>query len=422
MRTPVITMRLPSRRPIRRRRRAPGSSGRTGVRGKAPSHAHRHPGRDGPAGTALGARLASVGYEVVLGSRSRYRAMEARDDDPGRSGRTGSCAIDAGDNDRRRRGRPGGHRHAVGLRGDDRARARTEPRRQGRRSAWPTRWCGWVASSSRSSRPGARWPPTCRRRCRTAGSSPRSTTCRRSELGHLDQPIESDVLICSDDTGRHQDRVGDRRAPSPAAGRSTPASCPTPRPSRPSRPCCSSSTSATAPGWRRSSPASRPERPGSRGRTSAMSMRLFDTARQEVVPFEPGPVVTHLHVRHHALRRHPPRPRHRLPVLRRAAAPPARPRPRHQVRAQRHRRRRPAVRQGPRARRALPRPGGDRGGPVRPGHGRPRRPARLQPPRASSAIPDIRGFIGMVLDRGFAYQAGGSVYFDVSRFPTVRGA
>jgi L-cysteine:1D-myo-inositol 2-amino-2-deoxy-alpha-D-glucopyranoside ligase len=38
-------------------------------------------------------------------------------------------------------------------------------------------------------------------------------------------------------------------------------------------------------------------------------------------------------------------------------------------------------------------------------------------PRASSAISDIRGFIGMVLDRGFAYEAGGSVYFDVSKFP-----
>ena len=38
-------------------------------------------------------------------------------------------------------------------------------------------------------------------------------------------------------------------------------------------------------------------------------------------------------------------------------------------------------------------------------------------PRASSAIPDIRGFIGMVLDRGFAYTAGGSVYFDVAKFP-----
>jgi L-cysteine:1D-myo-inositol 2-amino-2-deoxy-alpha-D-glucopyranoside ligase len=38
-------------------------------------------------------------------------------------------------------------------------------------------------------------------------------------------------------------------------------------------------------------------------------------------------------------------------------------------------------------------------------------------PRASSAIADIRGFIGMVLDRGFAYQAGGNVYFDVTKFP-----
>jgi L-cysteine:1D-myo-inositol 2-amino-2-deoxy-alpha-D-glucopyranoside ligase len=35
-------------------------------------------------------------------------------------------------------------------------------------------------------------------------------------------------------------------------------------------------------------------------------------------------------------------------------------------------------------------------------------------PRATSAIADIRGFIGMVLDRGHAYQAGGAVYFDVS--------
>ncbi len=38
-------------------------------------------------------------------------------------------------------------------------------------------------------------------------------------------------------------------------------------------------------------------------------------------------------------------------------------------------------------------------------------------PRATSAIADIRGFIGMVLDAGHAYQAGGGVYFDVSTFP-----
>jgi L-cysteine:1D-myo-inositol 2-amino-2-deoxy-alpha-D-glucopyranoside ligase len=37
-------------------------------------------------------------------------------------------------------------------------------------------------------------------------------------------------------------------------------------------------------------------------------------------------------------------------------------------------------------------------------------------PRATSAIADIRGFIGMVLERGHAYEAGGGVYFDVSSF------
>jgi len=37
-------------------------------------------------------------------------------------------------------------------------------------------------------------------------------------------------------------------------------------------------------------------------------------------------------------------------------------------------------------------------------------------PRATSAIADIRGFIGMVLDQGHAYESGGSVYFDVSSF------
>ena len=39
-------------------------------------------------------------------------------------------------------------------------------------------------------------------------------------------------------------------------------------------------------------------------------------------------------------------------------------------------------------------------------------------PRASSAITDIRKFIGLVLECGFAYAVGGSVYFDVSKVPT----
>jgi L-cysteine:1D-myo-inositol 2-amino-2-deoxy-alpha-D-glucopyranoside ligase len=37
-------------------------------------------------------------------------------------------------------------------------------------------------------------------------------------------------------------------------------------------------------------------------------------------------------------------------------------------------------------------------------------------PRATSAIHDILGFIGMVLDRGHAYRAGGAVYFSVRSF------
>ncbi len=38
-------------------------------------------------------------------------------------------------------------------------------------------------------------------------------------------------------------------------------------------------------------------------------------------------------------------------------------------------------------------------------------------PRATSAIPDILGLIGTALDTGHAYRSGGGVYFDVTRFP-----
>jgi len=37
-------------------------------------------GGTGPAGSGLAARLASIGYPTVIGSRSKYRAMEARDE------------------------------------------------------------------------------------------------------------------------------------------------------------------------------------------------------------------------------------------------------------------------------------------------------------------------------------------------------
>lgn len=54
-------------------------------------------GGTGPAGRSLAARLADVGYEVVMGSRSRYRAMEVRDELVGNWPDKG-LVIDAGDN------------------------------------------------------------------------------------------------------------------------------------------------------------------------------------------------------------------------------------------------------------------------------------------------------------------------------------
>ena len=36
-------------------------------------------GGTGPAGSGLAVRLASVGFDVVVGSRSKYRAMEVAD-------------------------------------------------------------------------------------------------------------------------------------------------------------------------------------------------------------------------------------------------------------------------------------------------------------------------------------------------------
>ena len=37
-------------------------------------------GGTGPAGSGLAARLASIGYDTIIGSRNKYRAMEARDE------------------------------------------------------------------------------------------------------------------------------------------------------------------------------------------------------------------------------------------------------------------------------------------------------------------------------------------------------
>lgn len=154
-------------------------------------------GGTGPAGTALGARLASVGYEVVLGSRSKYRAMEARDalleKWPDRD-----LPIDAGDN------QAAASADVVVLATPWDSAATTA-------SELEPYLAGKVVISMANAlvRVGHEFQPLLPPRGSVAAHVQAAVpTCRvvaafhhlpAKELGHLGDPIDSDVLICSDD-------------------------------------------------------------------------------------------------------------------------------------------------------------------------------------------------------------------------------
>ena len=155
-------------------------------------------GSTGPAGTALGARLASVGYEVILGSRSLERATQARDalleQWP-----TWSLALDASDNE----GTAAGgeivvvatpwdsatptagelERHLSGKVVICMANALVRVGREFQPLVLPR---GSVAAHVQAAVPS----------CRVAAAFHHLPA---KELGELGQPVDSDVLICSDD-------------------------------------------------------------------------------------------------------------------------------------------------------------------------------------------------------------------------------
>jgi len=153
-------------------------------------------GGTGPAGKALAARLASVGFDVVVGSRSRYRAMEVVDNLldqwPDRS-----LTIGAGDNaaaaatDLIVIATPwdGATQTAVSvedhLRGKvvvSMANALTKLGKEFQPLVPPR---GSVAASVQAAVP----------HCMVAAAFHHVPA---KELGDLSEPIESDVLICSD--------------------------------------------------------------------------------------------------------------------------------------------------------------------------------------------------------------------------------
>ena len=159
-------------------------------------------GGTGPAGSALAARLASVGYDVVVGSRSKYRAMEAVDkllaEWPDRD-----LPIEAGDN--------------AGAAAADVVVIATPWDAAGATAASVARQLQGkvvISMANALAKVGHEFQPLVPPRGSVAASVqaavPRSQVAAAfhhvpaKELGDLAEPVDSDVLICSDYPGATQ--------------------------------------------------------------------------------------------------------------------------------------------------------------------------------------------------------------------------
>ncbi|HLT15699.1 MAG TPA: NADPH-dependent F420 reductase [Acidimicrobiales bacterium] len=153
-------------------------------------------GGTGPAGSALAARLAAAGFETIVGSRSKYRAMEAVDNLldrwPGRE-----LTITAGDNS----DAAGGDVVVIATPWDGATQTAASVEKQLRGKVV-------ISMANALTRIGKEFQPLVPPRGSVAASVqaalPRSRVAAAlhhvpaKELGDLDHPIESDVLICSD--------------------------------------------------------------------------------------------------------------------------------------------------------------------------------------------------------------------------------
>jgi len=155
-------------------------------------------GGTGPAGTALAARLASIGYDVVIGSRSKYRAMEARDEQlskfPQLAGRLG-CGdnSDASDCD-----------IVVIATPWDSAATTVQENEESLAGKIVISMANALVRVAGEFQPLL--PPRGSVAAHIQAAVPRSRVVAAlhhlpaKELGHLGEPIDSDVLICSDDS------------------------------------------------------------------------------------------------------------------------------------------------------------------------------------------------------------------------------
>jgi 8-hydroxy-5-deazaflavin:NADPH oxidoreductase len=153
-------------------------------------------GGTGPAGSGLAARLASVGFDVVIGSRSRYRAMEVADKIierwPDRQ-----LSIAAGDN------HEASASEVVFIATPWDAAAATAAECAGELKGKVV-----ISMANALARVGHEFQPLVPPRGSVAASVqaavPRSLVSATmhhvpaKELGDIGHPVESDVLVCSD--------------------------------------------------------------------------------------------------------------------------------------------------------------------------------------------------------------------------------
>lgn len=154
-------------------------------------------GGTGPAGTALAARLASIGYSVVIGSRSKYKAMEARDEQIGRFPQLVGL-LDCGDN----AAAAACDVIVIATPWDSAATTAQE-------NASALRGKIVISMANALVRVGGEFQPLLPPRGSVAAHVQAAVPdCRvvaafhhlpAKELGHLGDPIDSDVLICGDD-------------------------------------------------------------------------------------------------------------------------------------------------------------------------------------------------------------------------------
>jgi NADPH-dependent F420 reductase len=153
-------------------------------------------GGTGPAGSALAARLASCGFDTVVGSRSKYKAMEVVDtllsEWPGRS-----LSIAASDN----QGAAEADLVVIATPWDGATQTAVSVEKHLRGKVV-------ISMANALTRIGKEFQPLVPPRGSVAASIQAAVpTCHLAaafhhvpakELGDLDHPIETDVLICSD--------------------------------------------------------------------------------------------------------------------------------------------------------------------------------------------------------------------------------